>query len=355
MNENSDYLLSILRKESTASRGIFVLALILFLYYASSLLVPLFLAFLFYFLFNPFVRFLRYQFYIPLYVGSAIAILILLIIVGIGFFYLSLEIKSFINNEQMIISGLTRKIELFSNFLKRPIEIFTDLKERIKYLLNLSIQPNVTPNIFGSLFSNTYEILLELGMWIILLYFLLASGDIFLNKIIKSLLATTRKSDAIKIARLIEVEVWRYLFLRTVINLGFGVVVSLFLYLFGFPNPLFWGLLAGILEFIPFIGAGISLVLILIVSILSFENIWYILSVPFIFFVLVSIEGNFIAPYVMGRSLVLNKVALVLGIFFFGWTWGVLGTFLAVPLMMTFKIILENVDQNHFLNEILSE
>src|SRR6185503_21098748 len=136
-------------------------------------------------------------------------------------------------------------------------------------------------------------------------YFLLAYDGIFLAKLIKLMPTLSDKKRAVSIAHEIEGQVSRYLFTITVINCCLGLAVGTTVGLLGLPNPAMWGAMVALLNFIPYLGALTGIVCMTLGAVLSFDSISYALLFPASYLILASLEGNFITPMVMGRSLTL--------------------------------------------------
>lgn len=340
---------------SYSLRFLAILATFYTLYFASSLLVPIFLAFLLYFLLIPIVIFLKNRLHIPPVIGSALLILVVLFIVGYAFYFLSLEARGWASKGPDIAKVLHERINALASFFKRPIEFLSAIFEDISNSLNLPVTPSAQASLFSVTFTNAWSFFIEFFIMLIVLYFLLASKNFFLTKIVKVLLHIRRQKEANEIIQRIESQVWHYLFIRTITNVGVAVIVTLMLWLLGLPNPLLWGIMAGILEYMPFIGAFISTVIIFLVSLITFDTTWRILLPPIAFVIFITLEGNLFVPYLLGRRFTMNKVAIVFAIFLFGMLWGVMGSFLAIPLLMIVKIILDNIDEDNFLNKLLEE
>lgn len=345
---------STLDEQAISIKGLFILALFYTLYFARELILPILFSLVFYFLLYPSVSYLKNKLRIPRFIGALIVLLTLLGIIGFGFYYLSIQAKEWIKSVPDLITSLNKKLDSFEFFFRNPLKIFSYLSDFLENTLHLSTNFSVEQSWTGIVFTSTWQFLIACAISLTLLYFLLASENIFLSKVIK-VFSGVRQKKADTIVQQMEDEIWKYLFTRTMMNVGVAVTISLLLYLFGVPYPILWGVMAGVLEFIPFIGAMISLIVITIVSIVSFENVWHILSVPFLFFLIISIEGNFLVPYIMGQSLILSQVSIVLGVFIFGWIWGVWGAFLAIPLMMIIKIISQHLSKEDSTTELLEE
>jgi predicted PurR-regulated permease PerM len=342
-------------QQSLVIKAFFLLAVVFTLYFASVLLVPIFLAFLLYFLLIPIVKFLKRNLRIPEAFGSALVILGLLFILGYGFYYLSLQMQEWISKGPEIINTFNQRVSTLAYFLRKPIEFFSSFSQSIKNTLNLSFNPKEPTSLLGIFFSNTWSFLVEFFIMLTVLYFLMASKNFFLTKIVKILLHVKRKKEANVIVDQIEEEIWHYLFIRTMINIGVAIIVSLIFWFFNLPNPILWGILVGILEYIPFIGAAISTIIILFISVISFDNPWTMFLPTITFIIFIALEGNFLFPYLLGRTMTINQVTVVLSIFFFGWIWGFIGSFLAIPLLTTIKIFLNNINEDNFMNELLEE
>jgi predicted PurR-regulated permease PerM len=179
---------------------------------------------------------------------------------------------------------------------------------------------------------------------VILLYFLLASGDLFLRKVIKVLPNLTDKLKAVRIARQTEESISTYLSTAALINFIQGVAVGVAMQLIGMPNAILWGALAMLLEFIPYIGAATLTVVLFVVGLTTFQNLGPALLPPLVFLVINALQANLLYPVLQGRRLALNPVAVFLGLAFWFWIWGVPGAFIAVPILAAFKICCDHIE-----------
>jgi predicted PurR-regulated permease PerM len=161
------------------------------------------------------------------------------------------------------------------------------------------------------------------------------------------------KKRAVRIAHDIGAHVSRYLLTVTAINICLGIIVGLTLLALGMPNPGLWGALACVLNFVPYVGAITGVVALALAALLSFDNLAWALVFPAAYFALTAIEGNFVTPLILGRSFTLNPIVLVLGLLFWTWMWGIPGTLLAVPIVVTFRIFCEHIDSLAPLRDLL--
>jgi predicted PurR-regulated permease PerM len=124
--------------------------------------------------------------------------------------------------------------------------------------------------------------------------------------------------------------------------------------LLGLSNPVMWGVLVATLNFVPYLGALTGIVCMTIGSVLSYDSLGYALLFPATYLLIATIEGNFVTPYVMGRSLTLNPVIILLSLTFWGWMWGIVGVILAVPILAAFKIFCAHIKEMEPVAEFLS-
>ena len=186
-----------------------------------------------------------------------------------------------------------------------------------------------------------------------LLYFILARGRLTFERFISSLTVPEQSESWKKLFFHIHDEIARYLVTITLINAGLGIATTLILALLGMPNPVLWGVLATILNFIPYLG-GLTMTMILgIVSLISFNTLGRILLSPLIFLLLTGLEGQFVTPMLLGRRLSLNPLVLMISLLFWGWIWGIPGMLLAVPIHASLKIISKNIPSMNSIREIL--
>ena len=115
-----------------------------------------------------------------------------------------------------------------------------------------------------------------------------------------------------------------------------------------------WGAMVAVLNFIPYLGALTGIICMTLGAVLSFDSMGYALLFPLSYLVLAALEGNFITPMVMGRSLTLNPVLVLLSLTFWGWMWGIVGVILAVPILAAFKIFCSHIEPMEPLAEFIS-
>lgn len=152
-------------------------------------------------------------------------------------------------------------------------------------------------------------------------------------------------------ARLRVVRIWNdieqnlitYVSTVTAINLGLGVVTALMLWLVGFPNPLAFGVLTFVLNYVPYIGPAIIVLTLFGVGLISAPTLGAAVLPPVLFVIVATVEGHFLTPSIVGRRLTLSPFLVFLAVAFWTWLWGPLGTFLATPLLIVSLVVLSHL------------
>jgi predicted PurR-regulated permease PerM len=172
-----------------------------------------------------------------------------------------------------------------------------------------------------------------------LCYFLLAAAPRFRRKLALVVPGRAERGRVEEVMQEIELHMSRYLWLSTVINAIVGVLTWGLLALVGYPNAALWGAVAAILNYIPYVGAILTIGVIGFAGMVSFPGMNQALIGAGGFFIINLFESNLITPSLLGRKLPLNTAALFLGLMFFGWMWGVTGAVLAVPLTVMVQVV----------------
>ncbi len=341
--------------KSIALKGLFFFACFYTLYFARALILPFTLAFLLNFLLRPVVRALK-KIKIPELIGAALVLIALLGIVGYGAIKLSKPAAEWMERAPESV----QKIELKVNFLRKPVETVNKTAEELKKIMRMGAEkkPEVEinhPGFADIILTGTQEILVKSSVMFILLYFLLASGDMFIRKLIKLFPGLQKKKKVVKITRAVEHHASRYLFTVTVINLFMGIFLGIGMFLIGMPNPLLWGVMAGFLVFLPYLGPLIGITIVTVIASLTFDSIGKILLAPAIYIVLETVQGQIITPMLIGLRFALNPVAIFIWLIFWGWLWGVVGALLAVPMLTVFKILCDHIQPLAPVGEFLGK
>jgi predicted PurR-regulated permease PerM len=339
---------------SVALTGLFILAIFYTIYFLRAVLLPIVLAWLLSYLLRPIVRTLS-RLKIPPLLSAALILLALLSIVTLGVSAVAAPASGWLAKAPSGLQELQHKLMP----MRRSIAEMAKASGEIEKLATpdssskaaVEVQRHPITEI---LYLHTPEFISSMVLLVILLFFLLAYDGVFIGKLIKLLPSFSDKKRAVSIAQDIESQVSRYLFTVTIINCCLGIAVGTTVGLLGLPNPVMWGVMVAILNFVPYLGALTGIICMTIGAILSFDSLGYALIFPAVYLGFGMLEGNFITPWVMGRSLTLNPVLILLSLVFWGWMWGIAGVIIAVPILAAFKIFCAHIKPMEPLAEFLS-
>lgn len=348
--------LTTVRARSLGLTILAVLALLYTLFFARDFLMPIVIAVMLDLLFSPVVRSLK-RIGISAPFGAAVVVLGLLAVVGFGVYELSTPVQRWAAEAPRTVSTVEARMKK----LLVPLERVRRTAEQVETVTSSTAPPKTTevvvrgPGIVARVFGTTQRFFAAALQVIILLFFLLASGDLFLQKLVKVLPQLGDKRTAVQIARKAEASISTYLITALAMNLGEGVLVALVTWLLGMPNPALWGALVVLLEFVPYLGATVIVIVLGVAALTTFDSIPHALLVPASFLAINLIQANLVSPLLLGRRLTLNPVAVFVGLAFWWWIWGIPGAFIAVPLLATFKIFCDHIETLTPIAEFLGQ
>jgi predicted PurR-regulated permease PerM len=338
---------------SIALTGLFILAVFYTIYFMRSILLPIVLALLLSYLLRPIVRGLA-KLKIPLTVSAAVILIGLLVLVGYGISALATPTVAWLHKAPAGLAELQHKLRP----VKKSVAQVTQATSEIEKLATTNVEAKAVEvkrhPITETFVTRTPEFIASAVFLAILLYFLLVYDQVFIAKLVKLLPTLSDKKTAVGIAQDIESQVSRYLFTITAINACLGLAVGTAVGLLGLRNPLMWGVMVALLNFVPYLGALTGIICMTIGAVLSFDSLGYALIFPAVYLAFGTLEGSFITPWIMGRSLTLNPVIILLSLTFWGWMWGIVGIILAVPILAAFKIFCAHIKPMEPLAEFLS-
>ena len=348
--------LATVRARSVCVTILAVLALLYTLFFARDFLLPIVIALLLNLLFSPVVRSLT-RVGISAPIGAAVVVLGLLGLVSFGVYELSTPVERWAAEAPKTLANVETRMKK----LMKPLERVRRTAEQVETATSTAAPPKTTevilrgPGIVARVFGTTQRFVAGSLQVLILLFFLLASGDLFLQKLVKVLPQLGDKRTAVEIARAAESSISTYLITALAINVGEGIVVAGVLYLLRMPNPLLWGTMVVLLEFIPYLGAPTVVIVLSVAALTAFDSVSHALLIPASFLAINLIQANLISPLLLSRRLTLNPVALFVGLGFWWWIWGVPGAFIAVPLLATFKIFCDHIATLAPIGEFLGQ
>ena len=348
-----DRLFTLLRAQR-AEQGLFILGVLYTFYFARGLILPIFIALLFAALLHPLVQRLN-RLRVPDYVGAAIVVVTFFCLVALAVSYLSGPATKWLNQGPAAMAQIQAKVAK----LKTPIEHARKATEQLGEVANLDGKDDrkkvavKEPSIAGHIVSRLWAFLGEAGVVVILIYFFLAQGRMLIVRITNGFKDPSQGSRVRAVLLQAQKDVSAYFGTYVMVNSGVAFIVTMLMLVTGVPTPLLWGVMAGCLNFIPYLGPGTTLAVITLVSLLSFESVTRILLPPVLYLALVILEGNFITPAIMSTRLSMNATVVFISILFWGWVWGVPGIFLATPILATLKIIFNTINMARPVREAL--
>jgi predicted PurR-regulated permease PerM len=340
--------------------GIFLILAIHGIAYARAFLLPVVLGVLLALVFSPLRRFLM-----RLRLSSGLAALLivasLLGILTAGLLTLAAPAAQWIDDAPSIARELREKF----NDMRGATEGVREVAKQVEELTEGEAEPPGVgeevqrvrvegPGLLSRLAFTAPVALAQIFFTLILLFFLLASGDMFYEKIVHVMPTFRDKRIALRIARDIERKLSRYFFTITVINSGLGIAVGAAMWALGMPNPALFGVVAAVLNFIPYLGAITGVGIALAVGLVSFDTAGHALLAAAVYFGLTSVEGQIVTPYFVGRSLRLNTVVVFVSVTLWAWLWSVVGMLVATPLLVTFRTLSEHIPALAPIGDFLS-
>jgi predicted PurR-regulated permease PerM len=189
--------------------------------------------------------------------------------------------------------------------------------------------------------------------FIVVSLFLLAGGPPMLARMTAAFIHGLRASHVLMIIDRIRIEVGRFYLTTTLINIGLGIATAVGMWAWHMPTPYLWGAMAGVLNYIPYAGSALTLLVVTLVAAVSFDTLGQVLAVSATYLLLAAIEGQVAQPLLVGRRLEVNPLLIFLGLWFGDLFWGLPGVILATPALVVLKVIAENTRHGHAMLEFL--
>jgi predicted PurR-regulated permease PerM len=346
-----------------------VLALLAVLKWAAEFLIPLMLGFMFSFALSPIVEVLA-RWRIPRAVSAAVLILGLLAAAGAGAYAFSDDANQLVNSlpsaATKVRDAIRQRTGGGDSTLKTVQKAAAQLEQAAEEAgaaqpAGRGVQRVVIEkprfNIRDHLWTGTLGLASLVGEVLVvtfLAYFLLVSGDTFRRKLVR-MAGPSLSSRKITVEALNEItqQIQRYLMVQLFSSVVVGVVTGLSFWAMGLNHAGAWGIGAGVLNLIPYIGSVIVAGGAGVVAFVQFGDLRMPLAVAGASLLIHTIQGNLIVPWLTSKASSLNAVAVFVGVLAWGWLWGVWGLLLGVPILMVLKAICDRVEDLKPVGELL--
>ena len=322
--------------------GLFALALLTALYVAAEIVLPLVLAIVLKLLLQPAMRLLE-RWYVPRILAALLLILSVFgTIVGLG----AAIAGPASTWAAKLPEGIPRLQERLS-FLQAPINTLQRFLQQVEdYGQPAGAPPAASAqgsSLMTKLFTGTRYFASGFFTTILFLFFLLVSGDTFLRRLVEILPRFTNKRQAVDISQQVESDISAYLVTITLMNAAVGIATAMVMWLTGIGDPILWGSVAFLLNFVPILGPLFGVAIFLLAGLLTNDTLWQALLPAGLYLGIHLIEGQLITPMLLAKRFILNPVLVIISLVFWFWMWGAPGAILSVPMLAITKIICDRV------------
>lgn len=319
--------------------GIFFILFLTALYLAAEIVWPLVLAFVLSLLLSPLVRFLD-RLHVPRVLGALLLVAaVMALVVGLGT-AVSGPAASW---AAKLPEGLPRLFQRLS-FLEAPFATLQHFWQQIEDFAGWQSGANSSGSAFlTKLLTGTRSFASGFFTTLLFLFFLLVAGEIFLQRLVEIMPRFSSKRQVVDIAKQIESDISAYLLTITAMNAAVGIATATVMWLTGVGNPILWGTIAFLLNFVPILGPLVGVLIFLLAGALAAETVWLMLLPAGLYLGIHLTEGETITPMLLARRFTLNPVLVIVSLVFWFWMWGVPGAILSVPMLAITKIVCDRV------------
>ncbi|MCK0196747.1 AI-2E family transporter [Ancylobacter sp. 6x-1] len=334
-----------------------ILASLTAAYFAAEIILPIVVALILKLLLEPTMRFLR-KLGIPRGLGALFLILVVFgLIVGIG-----AGISGPASEWAAKLPDGIPRLQERLKFLNQPIEVLQKFLHQVDNVVgggggsnaaNSAEHPSVTSGLAATLFLGTTHFASRFFETILILFFMLMSGGIFLKRGVEIVPRFKDKRRLVEISLDVERHISGYLVTITLMNAAVGIATGIATWATGLGDPVLWGVLAFLLNYVPIMGPVFGIGIFLLAGLLAIDTLWIALLPAGLYLLIHVIEGEIVTPMLLARRFTLNPVLVIIALVFWFWMWGIPGAILSVPMLAIAKIICDEVSAlaavGHFL------
>ena len=323
--------------------GLFMLALLAAAYIAREIVMPLIFAIVLKLLLQPALRLLQ-GLHVPRLFAALLLILALFgTIVGLGT-AISGPARTW---AAKLPEGIPRLQERLS-FAWAPINTLQTFLQQVDDFGETGASRNAAapvqgPTLATRLFAGTRNFASGFFTTVLFLFFLLLTGDVFLHRLVEIMPLFRSKRQVVEISQQIERDISAYLVTITVMNAAVGIAMALAMWLTGVGDPILWGTVAFLLNYVPIIGTALGVVVFLLAGLLTNDALLQALLPAGLYVILHLIDGETLTPLLLAKRFTLTPVLVILALVFWFWMWGIPGAVLSVPMLAITKIICDRV------------
>lgn len=321
--------------------GVFLLLFVVALNFSRSLLLPVALAIVLGMVLAPLsARATRVG--VPPVLSALVLVLLFIGIVSAAITLAADPVITWIAQAPEIGTLLKSKLQV----LERPLGALRDLRNAVSDMLGIgpsAMTLDVNSYFLAPALAVLTPAIGQLFLFFVTLFFFLASRDDLRNNFVSVFATREARLRALRILNDVERNVANYLGTVSVINFCVGILVTIGAFVIGLPNPAAWGVLAFVLNYIPYLGPAIVVAALFAVGLISFPSLGYALLAPALYVGMSVIEGQFVTPSVIGHRLTVSPLTIFLSLAFWIWLWGPLGALLAVPLLIVGMVAVNHI------------
>jgi predicted PurR-regulated permease PerM len=333
-----------------------LLAIVYTLYFGAGIILPFVLALVVATVLGPAMRLMNRRLHIPRIIAALLLIIALFSVVGALGYALSVPAAAWIAKAPQSLPALMDKL----SFLQRPIQLVEQGVHELQNTMSLSEQePAGQPIVTVKQPSDVSSRVLGIGSTVLaggraflgqgfavmlLLFFFLASSESLLRRFVEILPRLDDKRRAVSIVTEIEDSISQYLLTISIMNALVGLLNGVAVWLLGMPDPLLFGTVAFLLNYVPILGPATGVVIFFFVGVFSFPSIWQAFIPAAIYLGIHILEGETITPMLLARRFTLNPVMVISSLMFWDWLWGIPGALLSTPLLAVTKIVCDHIE-----------
>lgn len=334
-----------------------VLAGVAAIYFGRGFLMPIFLAIFLAIVLRPAVTRLN-ALRVPELAAAALVVVAFVGVLGAALYALAAPLQEWADR----LPRLTAELKFRFAAVQESVEQMREIAQQIEQMTQGQdgSQPPAPegdrasgPDVVSVVLDRTQSALVTLLTTFVLLFFLLSQGTHLSRRLVEMLPDSWHQDAGSEMMTDVRRQIATYLRTFTLINICFGVIVWAAMTLLGMSDAVLWGVLAGALNFLPYVGPLIMVTLIAGAALLDAYTWTGILLPPLTYAGLNIIEGNIVTPHLLGRQLTLNPIAIFVSVLFWTWAWGVVGALIAVPTLAVLRIVAEYVTPARPLRAIL--